>query len=292
MSQTISCSDFSFPLLPHHHALDLIRTLGFDGVDVGLFDQGSHLTPAAALADVGGSSRALRQRLDERGLCCSDIYLTPGGLRDLAVNHPDAPERRRAREVFLRALEFVGGCDAKHLTGLPGMPWPDLETVDDSFSRARDELAWRVERARAAGVAFAVEPHVGSIIATPQIAARLVEQTPELTLTLDYGHFTCQGIADEQVEPLLSVSSHCHVRGAATGRLQMPLGQSQIDHERMIRAMPARGYTGAVAAEYIWDPHDRCNEADVLSETILALQLIRRAMGEEHLSERPKEGTK
>ena len=38
--------------------------------------------------------------------------------------------------------------------------------------------------------------------------------SPGLTLTLDYTHFTRLGLPDADVEPLLKVASHFHVRGA------------------------------------------------------------------------------
>src|SRR5437870_8238122 len=34
----LACADFTFPLLPHERALDLIAMLDFDGADIGLFE--------------------------------------------------------------------------------------------------------------------------------------------------------------------------------------------------------------------------------------------------------------
>ncbi|MEP0843201.1 MAG: hypothetical protein HRF43_10895, partial [Phycisphaerae bacterium] len=46
MSHPLACADFTFPLLDHDRALDLIALLEFDGVDVGLFEGRSHLWPS------------------------------------------------------------------------------------------------------------------------------------------------------------------------------------------------------------------------------------------------------
>src|SRR4051794_26852684 len=37
MKLKLACADFTFPLLSHDHALDLIAILNFQGVDIGLF---------------------------------------------------------------------------------------------------------------------------------------------------------------------------------------------------------------------------------------------------------------
>ena len=43
MKPKLACADFTFPLLPHAKALDLIAMLGIKGVDIGLFEDRSHL---------------------------------------------------------------------------------------------------------------------------------------------------------------------------------------------------------------------------------------------------------
>ena len=35
MKAKFACADFTFPLLSHAHALDLIANLGFQGVEIG-----------------------------------------------------------------------------------------------------------------------------------------------------------------------------------------------------------------------------------------------------------------
>ncbi len=42
MNYPLACADFAFPLLSHEQSLDLISMLGFEGVDIGLFEGRSH----------------------------------------------------------------------------------------------------------------------------------------------------------------------------------------------------------------------------------------------------------
>ena len=62
MTLKLACADFTFPLLPHDKSLDLIALLGFEGVDIGLFEGRSHLWPSRVFADLEASAeRAVGQ---------------------------------------------------------------------------------------------------------------------------------------------------------------------------------------------------------------------------------------
>lgn len=280
MKLRLSCADFSFPLLPHGHALELIANLGFEGVDIGLFGGSQQLSPEIALSQMPRSAHRLAEQVDDVGLAIADVFLIPGSFDVLAANHPHPAERQRSRELFLRSLEFTSLCGAKHMSALPGIPWKN-EDAQTSLARATEELAWRVSRATDVGIKFAVEPHLESIIETPAAAMELIHRTPGLTLTLDYTHFTYQGISDSQIEPLLAHASHFHARGASKLRLQMPVKLSTIDYSGVVMAMRRHGYRGFVGIEYCWDEWKQCNEVDVLSETILLRNVLLDAAGVE-----------
>ena len=68
----LACADFSFPLLPHDVALDLIAKLGIDGVDVSLMLGHAHLPVAEALASIESLLASPSARL----LVPGDRYLT------------------------------------------------------------------------------------------------------------------------------------------------------------------------------------------------------------------------
>ncbi len=274
----LACADFTFPLLEHDRVLELIALLEFDGVDIGLFEGRSHLWPSRVFADLAGSGRALKAKLADRGLALADVFLqTATDFASLAPNQPDARRRRKARDLFSRTLEFAAAAGSRHVSALPGVRF-ESESAADSWGRACDELAWRVERAQSAGLVFSVEAHVGSLVPRPRPALRLVEAVPGLTLTLDYTHFTRCGLADAVVEPLLPHASHFHVRGARKGRLQAPFAANTIDYARVVELLRACGYRGYLGVEYVWIDWEHCNEVDNLSETILWRDFLRARM--------------
>jgi sugar phosphate isomerase/epimerase len=269
MALKLACADFTFPLLSHDKSLDLIAMLGFEGVDIGLFEGRSHLWPSRVFADLKGAAKDLKRKLHARGLELADVFLqTAPDFVSIAPNHPDLFVRRQAREWFERTVEFTLACGGRHISALPGVTF-EGEPETESYERCRDELAWRCQTASSQGITFSIEAHVGSIVPTPGAAARLVQSVPGLTLTLDYTHFTRAGLPDEEVEPLIAHASHFHARGARPGRLQASFKENIIDYGRVLDMMRSLGYAGYVGVEYVWIDWEHCNEVDNLSETIL-----------------------
>ncbi len=268
MAFWFACADFTFPLLTHDQALKLIAMLGFEGVDIGLFEDRSHLWPSREFKDVEAAARQLKRKLDDQGLRAADIFLQmDNDFQPYALNHPQAARRQKARDTFQKTLDYAASCGCRHVTTLPGVHFEE-ESYDASFTRAANELQWRVDQARTADIVFGVEAHVGSIVPDPTSAERLVQQVAGLTLTLDYTHFTRLGMPDSAVEPLLKYASHFHVRGARQGRLQESFARNTIDYQRVYQAMKAAGYGGWIGIEYVWIDWEHCNECDNLSETI------------------------
>src|SRR5580704_10884243 len=145
MNLKLATADFSFPLLSHDRVLDLIALLEFDGVDIGLFEGRSHLWPSTEFKQVSKSAAQLKRKLKERGLACADVFLQMAPeFVSLAINHPQPDRRRKARDWFLKTLDYAEGAEAKHVTTLPGVAL-ESEPKRDSWKRCGEELAWRVE---------------------------------------------------------------------------------------------------------------------------------------------------
>ena len=270
----LSCADFTFPLLPHEDVLALIRLLGLDGVDLGVFSGRSHWTPEMILPDVPLAAERMKSSLDRHGLVASDVFLQTGAEpARRAANDPDPSIRQANRETFHGILDFAVRLGAKHLTGLPGV-WHEGIDKNTDWALAADEARWRKAEAAGAGVEYAVEPHVGSLTPDPASASRFAQDTG-VTLTLDYGHFVYQGMAPEAADCLLPHTSHLHARGVAKGQLQSTMKDNIIDFTAIHGALQKRGYPGWICLEYVWVDWEGCNRTDNVSETILLRDLLR-----------------
>jgi sugar phosphate isomerase/epimerase len=277
MKLRLACSDYTFPLLPHEHVFKLIAALGFEGVDVGLFEDRSHLQPSHVLPHLAHSANELSAKVRDQGLEFADVFYQASSFQDRAANDPDPEQRAKSRELFLRMLEFALRCNAHHVTGLPGIDWEGVPH-DTSLKRAADELSWRAEQARQVGVVYSVEAHLGSVAPTPAAAKALIDLAPGLTLTLDYTHFVKQEFSQDECETLMPYAAHYHARGAEPGRLQASMRANRVDFKRVLQAMERANYRGYVGVEYVWTEWEHCDEVDNISETVLLRDQLRALM--------------
>lgn len=282
----LSCADYAFPLLAHEDALDLIARLGFASVDLGLFAGRSHLRPEAVLRDPDRWARATRERVSHAGLRVADVFGTPSDDPfEVSLNHPARTQREQAIAFVEAIAAYASSIGAPHVTVLPGVAYPD-EPRETGLARSATTLQRCVEAAAALGVTLAVEPHVDSIVQTPEEVRELLANTPGLSLTLDPAHFVYQGFSTDAVAPLTAHASHFQLRAAAPGRMQVPLRENEVDFGRLLAAAAAHGYAGAVGVEYVWMTHWDCDRVDNLSETIQLAALVRQ-LGESRSNESP-----
>ena len=269
-----SSADYTFPVLDRLDALRLVKLLGFDYVDIGLFARSSHFSPIELLASPRVYTSNILHDLNAAELRVSDVFVQIGvDPSESAVNDPNPAVRVKNRDTFLYALEFCVTLGCKHLTGLPGVFRSEFSSKS-VLNLAAEETAWRVTECASAGVRYAIEPHVDSICAQVASARAFLETVKGLTLTLDYGHFVAAGETSEMVHALLPFASHIPVRGGAPGRLQTSVQENTIDFPGMIQKLQPLGYDGFLALEYVWVDWKDCNRTDSVSETIL----LRRAL--------------
>lgn len=273
-----SCADFTFPLLSHLHALRLIKLLGIDAVDLGIFEGRSHIYPSHIANDPAGRGKALSDQLKSEGLTAADVFLQTGAEPPVhAANTPDLPVRSHNREIFLKILDFAHALETRHITGLPGV-YHAGENPQDDWKRAVEETHWRVETAKAAGITYSIEPHVGSILPDASSTLQFIHDCPGITLTLDYGHFIYQGQTNETVHSLIPHASHFHARGGAKGKLQTIVKENEIDFATIMKQFREINYAGFICLEYVYQDWEGCNRTDNVSETILLHQLLHKLL--------------
>ena len=269
MTPKFSCADFTFPLLPHDKVLQLLNLLEFEAVDLGVFEGRSHQFPSKILEDPKKAAEALSGELEKNGLVVSDVFMQTGPEPPkAAVNDPDEAVRERNRELMQGMIQYASALGCKHITGLPGVRQPGTEDQVD-WDLAIEETRWRMEQASEAGITYAIEAHVGSIVPYPDSTLKFLEAVPGLTLTLDYGHFIYQGMSNESAHPLLQYASHFHARGGAKGMLQSTVKDNTIDYESIMQRFSEQNYDGYLCLEYVWIDWEGCNRTDNLSETLL-----------------------
>jgi sugar phosphate isomerase/epimerase len=260
----VSCSEYSFPAVPDQRdRIGIVRLLGFELVDVALFlADGRDLVANPAEVAAG-----LRAALSQHGLTSEDLFLSVGAtVEEIAPNQRDPALREQGRREFSAAVRVASDIGIRGVTILPGVAW--AEDPDVSWAVCVEELAWRVEEAEAFGVEVRIEPHAGSIVALPELTARLCAEVAKLRLTLDVSHFELQSVTLDRVLPLVPLAGHLHVRAAKPGAIQVRWRDNETDFGALFSALEPAGYDGACCVEYVPMPKWRCDELDVVTETL------------------------
>lgn len=275
----LTCTSFSFPLLPFEKSVKQIALLDIPNVDLGAHGDGTHLQPDRIEADPVGQADAVRRAVDAAGLGVADLFPTFGrGFRDRAVNSPDPEVRRANRKRFDAFVAFCRRVGCPGITLLPGVVWEELGP-ERSFELSCQALTELVEVGRSAGLRVSIEPHLESVVEQPELALELVKAVPGLQFTLDYSHFISAGIPAERVHPLLPYAGHFHARQAAPGKLQAPHEEGVIDFADIVRRMKEVGYQGRICVEYTWQTWRGCNRLDVLAESVILRDRLRSYLG-------------
>lgn len=274
----LSCPDYTWPSLPHAAVLDLIRALEFPAADLGFMASRSHIRPEAVAADPAAAGNQVRGQLEQRGLALADVFAIPAtDFRSQALNNPDPAARAESLEFFGCAVRFARAGGAPGLTTLPGVVFPG-ETFGDALARSADGLRNRVDRAARAGLALSVEPHVESLIDTPDKTRQLLDLVPGLQLTVDHAHYVYGGAAQGDIDALLGSARHLQCRPGRRGQLQVRVAEDGIDFEKVVALLQAQGYDGYLAVEYTWQDWLDCNRVDTVGETALMRDRLRAAL--------------
>ena len=264
-----SCADFTFPLLAHDKVLQLIKLLGIDAVDLGIFEDRSHNYPSTIVKDPINNGYKLARQVQSLGMDVADVFLQTGTEPPIAAaNNPNKVIRDGNRELFRKIIDFTHALGCGHITGLPGVFHKEVDSLED-WKRGIEEAQWRVEVASSAEIIYSVEAHVGSILTNAETTINFLQSCPDLTLTLDYGHFIYQGQTNESVHPLIPYASHFHARGGAKGKLQTIVKENEIDFSAILSQFKKLEYSGYICMEYVYQDWEGCNRTDNVSETLL-----------------------
>jgi sugar phosphate isomerase/epimerase len=120
-----------------HENVKLIAAMEMDGIDIGRFEGRSHLWPSREFKSIARSTRTLAKKLADRGLKPADVFLQMNpDFVPYAINHPQPARRRKARDTFLRTLEYASRLGSPHVTTLPGVYFEKEEAKSDSWQRS------------------------------------------------------------------------------------------------------------------------------------------------------------
>lgn len=270
------CSDYTWPKLSHDTALKLIKGMGFEAVDLGLFYGATHIRPEDIINDVSTAADQFNRKLESIGLMAGDVFLIPGA--DFITRAPNDPNQKGIKEaidMFTGIAEFTKCVNGKGLTILPGSPI-GRQSNEEARINAVETLNRYVEVASGYDLEVSFEPHDMSSTPSPTEALDLVERVPGLKITLDASHFEYANYNVASYGDIYSHTRHVQVRCARPGVMQAIFAENTIDLPLMVRNLLSSGYSGGLVCEYVWIPTWESRRVDNVSETVVLSEELRR----------------
>jgi len=223
----VACSSLCFSRYSLTDALHAISELRFHKVDLALHESGPHLRPSEILADLNRSAQILRKA--NVGYAAFHVEI-------------DAPDIEKYRET-MRAVCRLGRHLAVPLVNISAAP------LGSDFTEEVTRLTGLNRVAQAEGVILTVETHSQTITADRATAVELCRSVPGLGLTLDPSHYLLGEQPTQDYDSLFPYVRHVRLRDTAPDRIQVRVGQGQLEYGRIITQLTRERYQRALSVD-------------------------------------------
>jgi sugar phosphate isomerase/epimerase len=222
----IAASIDCFPDLSHQDVLEVLRDLEFTSLELPIRESGGWLLPSQVHADLERSARYCRDthRLDIAAL---DVELAPG---------PNYYEHFASCCKLAKAIKVVTLV----------VPCSELGTP---FNEEIERLRKLVEIASLEGVVLGLKTQIGCMSQDPDTAVVICDNVKGLRLTLDPSHYITGPHQGGHIDKLMKYTQHVHLRDSTKTKLQVRVGQGEIDYGKLIQQLGKVGYDRALCVK-------------------------------------------
>ena len=219
----VAASTDCFPGVPLDEALSRLVDLEFNRVEIGIHGDGSGLAPADVLADL---DRAINQ-------CRNTQRLTPVAY---AVDPDPGDDYYK---------QFAACCKLAKATKVVTMTIRSGE-LGTPFNAEIERLRELAAIATQDGVVLGVLTQEGRISQDPNTAIVLCQQVKGLGITLDPSPFVCGPHKGDKYEQLIKHVVNVHLRDSTKDKMQVRIGQGEIEYSRLITQLSMVHYNRAL----------------------------------------------
>jgi sugar phosphate isomerase/epimerase len=236
---------YAMPRVDIFDALPRLRDIGYEAIEINVADDWHTAPHKMSASDRDKLARALQ-----------DLHFPPPVLMCLLPICSQGDERDAILKKFNAACELTRdlnfGDTPTAMVSTPGGIHGDW---DERKNELRDSLLFIAEEAARHDVIFAVEPHAGQMLDTPDKVAWLMEQTrhEHLKVNFDISHFHVVDIDLQHSVTLCApytVSTHIKDGYMAEGKVHYQLpGEGTLDLVAYFKAVSAAGITCPITVE-------------------------------------------
>jgi sugar phosphate isomerase/epimerase len=139
-------------------------------------------------------------------------------------------------------------CDLAKATKVVTLTVPSAEH-GSPFNQEVEHLQKLAEVGYSRGVRIGLKSQIGCLSEDPDTVKNLCDYVPGVGLTLDPSHYLCSAGKNKNYEKLLNYVFHVHLRDSKKDKLQVRVGQGEIDYSRLITQLQNAGYQHALSIE-------------------------------------------
>ncbi len=223
----VAASTSCFESLPLSEVLERLSGLEFTRVEVEISEQGNQLKPSMLMNDLDGAIRMCRetQRLDP-----------------VAYSIDLEGEGDSYYEQFHAVCRLAKATKVFTITGSAG----ELGTP---FNAEIERLREMVRIATLEGVLFSIKTEIGRITENPDTAVVLCDNVKGLGISLDPSHYICGPFAGANYENLLGHVYHVRLRDTSKERIQVQIGQGEVEYGRLVTLLAKHKYRRALCVD-------------------------------------------
>ncbi len=227
----IAASTGCFPDVAMPEVVDILNDLEFTAVEIVLDDRGHQVTPKQLVDDFDEGLRLIRDthRLD---ICSYNVKIDAEG------------------DTYYERFEKI--CDLAKATKVVTLTVPSGEH-GTPFNQEVEHFQRLVAVGDLRGVRIGIETHVGCLSEDPDTVKNLCDYVPGLGLTLDPSHYLISTLRNKNYEKLMKYVYHVHLRDSKKDKLQVRVGQGEMDYSRLITQLQNVGYEQALSIDMVPD---------------------------------------
>ena len=245
----VSASTECFPDLSPQQVLEAMVDLGITSLELPIHESGGWLTPADVAADLERSVHF-----------CRDTHRL--GISALSIELP----AQRYYELFTACCRLAKAIKVVTLI----VPSAELGTP---FNEEIERLRKLVAIASLEGVVVGVKTQIGRMTQDPDTAVVLCDNVKGLRLTLDPSHYVTGPHQGGSIEKVMKYVQHVHLRDSTRQKLQVRVGQGEIDYGKLIQQLARVGYDRALSIQMLplegFDHRAEIRKTRLLLESLL-----------------------
>ena len=221
----VAASTECFADLSLSQAVDTLVDLEYTSLEIDIHERGNHLRPSMVAADLEAAVKACRNT-HRASVVSYSLQIEAEG------------------EEYYR--QFAACCRLAKTTKVVTLTVPSAE-LGTPFNQEVEHLQRIVNLAEADGVRVAIKSQIGRLSEDPDTVVVLCDNVKGLGVTLDPSHYLCHPNGPKNFDRLLKYTYHVHLRDSTKTKLQVRIGQGEIEYGRLVNMLAKVNYDRALS---------------------------------------------